>query len=219
MLALKAQWWEARRRRRRILRFFWEFSWEYPPFKNNPVKNFRIPPLQKRKIGFGGGVLTVKQADLDVFEKQLFSILRKSGGHLWGSGDGGSVPRSLPIGCLNNKCENYVWPKTWQNAFYVLVRFWASHGVLNTVFGIRSAKNLKILSSHLKTVLDVLRPSKYLFWKVRIIVNMPKCFFTPFNFSSVIRRFKCCFWKIRITENMKMRFITFWDVSRCASGF
>ena len=36
-----------------------------PPFKNNPVKKFRIPPpLQKRKIGFGGGVLTVKPPDM-----------------------------------------------------------------------------------------------------------------------------------------------------------
>ena len=40
--------------------FFLRIFLRIPPFKNNPVKNFRIPPLQKRKIGFGGGVFEVK---------------------------------------------------------------------------------------------------------------------------------------------------------------
>ena len=44
-----------------------------PPFKNNPVKNFRIPPpLQKRKIGFGGGVFTVNTPD-NYFSKSKIS--------------------------------------------------------------------------------------------------------------------------------------------------
>ena len=94
--------------------------------------------------------------------------------------------------------------------------FWMPYSVLNAVFEIRSAKNMKCVLFH------IVRHFQMFYGVLNTIFGNCASSRTWQNaclrlqtFLDVKRLFKCCFWNIHIAENMKMhfsRFKTFLDV-------